>query len=51
MAPALQAGKTASSRATTPMPLFELLHAVRDTTIIDLRESCRQFFKDFPIEH
>jgi hypothetical protein len=31
--------------------LFELLHAVRDTTIVELRDCCRQFFKDFPIEH
>ena len=31
--------------------LYELLHAVRDTTIIELRDCCRQFFKDFPIEH
>lgn len=31
--------------------LAELLHAMRDTTIIELRDCCRQFFKDFPIEH
>jgi len=31
--------------------LYELLHAVRDTTIVELRDCCRQFFKDFPIEH
>jgi hypothetical protein len=30
---------------------YELLHAVRDTTIVELRDCCRQFFKDFPIEH
>jgi hypothetical protein len=32
-------------------PLYELLHAIRDTTIVELRDCCRQFFKDFPIEH
>jgi hypothetical protein len=32
-------------------PLYELLHAVRDNTNLDLRESCAGFFKEFPIEH
>jgi hypothetical protein len=49
-APALKAGKPVIARDDA-YALFELLHAVRDTTIIELRESCRQFFKDFPIEH
>lgn len=31
--------------------LFELLHALRDNTNVDLREACPSFFKDFPIEH
>jgi hypothetical protein len=32
-------------------PLMELLHAVRDSTGVDLRESNGGFFKDFPIDH
>jgi hypothetical protein len=31
--------------------LMELLHAIRDSTIIELRESIPRFFKDYPIEH
>src|SRR5437763_6787228 len=50
MAPGLKAGKTLVARDDA-YALFELLHAIRDTTIIELRDSCRQFFKDFPIEH
>ena len=34
-----------------PTPLWELLHAVRDNTNLDLRENLPRFFKDFPIEH
>ena len=49
-APALKAGKSLVGRDDA-YALWELLHAIRDNTIIDLRESCRQFFKDFPIEH
>ncbi len=49
-APALKAGRPAVAREDA-YALFELLHAVRDNTIIDLRDSARQFFKDFPIEH
>jgi hypothetical protein len=32
-------------------PLMELLHAVLDNANIDLRETSRGFFKDFPIDH
>ena len=32
-------------------PLFELLHAVRDNTMLDLRESSPRFLKDLPIQH
>jgi hypothetical protein len=32
-------------------PLWELMHGLRDSTNIDLRESYPRFFKDFPIEH
>jgi hypothetical protein len=47
--PALKAGRNPIGREDG-YPLFELLHAIRDNTIIDLRESSRQFFKDYPIE-
>src|SRR3954471_5904504 len=50
MAPGLKTGKTLVARDDA-YALFELLHAIRDTTIVELRDSCRQFFKDFPIEH
>jgi hypothetical protein len=49
-APGLKAGKTLIARDDA-YALFELLHAVRDSTILELRDSCRVFFKDFPIEH
>jgi len=32
-------------------PLWELMHCLRDSTNIDLRESYGKFFKEFPIEH
>jgi hypothetical protein len=50
MSPGLKSGKTLVAR-NDAYALFELLHAVRDNTIIELRDSSRQFFKDFPIEH
>ena len=50
IAPALNAGKNVISRDDA-YALWELLHAVRDSTNLDLRESCRKFFKEFPIEH
>jgi hypothetical protein len=50
MSPALVAGKTVVPRDDA-YALFELLHVLRDNTILDLRESVPQFFKDFPIEH
>ncbi len=49
-APALLAGKTAISRDDA-YALFEMLHALRDNTVLDLRETTPQFFKDYPIEH
>src|SRR5262249_15321323 len=48
--PALDAGRMAISRDDA-YPLFELLHALRDTTVLDLRESAPRFFKDYPIDH
>jgi hypothetical protein len=50
MAPALEKGRSVVARDDA-YPLFELLHAMRDSTTLDLRERCPQFFKDFPIEH
>src|SRR5262245_49110772 len=32
-------------------PLLEFLHAMRDNTLIELRESYPRFFKDYAIEH
>lgn len=49
-ATALRDGRTVISRDDA-YPLFEMLHAVRDNTNLELRECCTQFFKDFPIEH
>jgi len=48
--PALQAGRAAISRDDA-YALFEMLHALRDNTVLDLREAAPQFFKDYPIEH
>jgi hypothetical protein len=50
MAPALQNGRGVAARDDA-YPLFELLHAMRDSTTLDLREGCPRFFKNFPIEH
>jgi hypothetical protein len=50
MVPALQAGKSVVARDDA-YALWELLHAVRDNTNLDLRENVPRFFKDFPIEH
>jgi hypothetical protein len=50
MAPALEKGRGVVARDDA-YPLFELLHAMRDNTMLDLRESCAKFFKSFPIEH
>ena len=48
--PALKSGRGAIGRDDA-YPLFELLHAIRDSTNLDLREAVPRFFKDFPIEH
>jgi hypothetical protein len=50
MAPALTGGNSVVPRDDA-YALFELLHVLRDNTILDLREAAVQFFKDFPIEH
>jgi len=48
--PALKAGKSVVGRDDA-FPLWEMMHALRDSTNIDLREAVPRFFKDFPIEH
>ena len=50
MVPALHAGRSVVARDDA-YPLYEMLHAVRDNTLLDLRESAPGFFKEFPIEH
>jgi hypothetical protein len=50
MLPALKNGANAISRDDA-YPLWELMHAIRDNTNIDLRETVPKFFKDYPIEH
>jgi len=50
MAPALNGGHSVVPREDA-YALWELLHALRDNTNLDLRECCRKFFKEFPIEH
>ena len=50
MLPALKNGANAISRDDA-YPLWELMHAIRDNTNIDLRETLPKYFKDFPIEH
>jgi hypothetical protein len=46
----LKSGRAAVQRGDA-YPLYELLHAFRDNTNIDLREPVGQFFKEYPIEH
>ncbi len=48
--PALKQGHAVIARDDA-YPLFELLHALRDSTMLDLREPMVEFFKDFPIQH
>lgn len=50
MVPALRSGKSVVARDDA-YALWELLHAIRDNTNLDLRETYPRFFKDFPIEH
>lgn len=50
MAPALNRGQDVVPRRDS-YALWELLHVIRDNTNLDLRESARKFFKQFPIEH
>jgi len=48
LAPALAAGRSAIAREDF-YALYEMLHAIRDNLIIDLRESAPAFFKDLPV--
>ena len=50
IAPALKAGKFRYTREESHA-LFELLHAVRDNTNIDLREDAAKYFKELPAYH
>jgi hypothetical protein len=48
--PALRSGRNVISRDDA-YPLLELLHAIRDNTLLELRESFPKFFRDYAIEH
>jgi hypothetical protein len=50
LVPALKGGRDVIARDDS-YPLLELLHAMRDNTNVELRESFPRFFKDFPIAH
>jgi hypothetical protein len=50
MAPALREGRDVIPREDA-YDLFEMLHAVRDNTNLDLRESAPAFFRDYPTVH
>jgi hypothetical protein len=50
IAPVLKAGKFRYTREESHA-LFELLHAVRDNTNIDLREDAAKYFKELPAYH
>jgi hypothetical protein len=50
MGPGLKAGKDLFSRDDA-YAMWEMLHVIRDSTNVDLREAAILFFKEFPIEH
>jgi hypothetical protein len=50
IAPALPAGQALAGQADD-YALWEILHAIRDNTNLDLRDSVPRFFKSFPVEH
>ena len=50
IAPALAAGRPVVAREDA-YPLYELMHAIRDNTTLELRDSARLFFKSYPTEH
>jgi hypothetical protein len=49
IAAALNSGRDAISD-NDALPLYELFHAIRDSTNLDLREDSREVFTSFPIE-
>ncbi len=48
--PGLAAGRATIARDDA-YPLFEFLHAIRDSTILDLRAEAPRYFRNFPLEH
>jgi hypothetical protein len=50
LAPALKSGSAALARDDA-YPFWELLHALRDTANLELRDDAPDYFRDFPIEH
>jgi hypothetical protein len=50
VAPGLAAGRAMVTRDDA-YALYELMHVLRDNTSIDLRDSARPFFRNFPTEH
>ncbi|HTX35698.1 MAG TPA: hypothetical protein VME43_11770 [Bryobacteraceae bacterium] len=50
LVPAIKQGRSVIARDDA-YALYELLHALRDNTLLDLREPVPEFFKDFPIQH
>ncbi len=48
VAPALNAGQSVIPRADV-YALFELLFAIRDSSNVDLRESCPRYFRELPV--
>lgn len=50
VAPALESGRDPFSRDEDALALFELLHVIRDSANIDLREACPRYFLSLPVE-
>ena len=50
MVPELASGRATLARDDA-YPLFEFLHAMRDSTILDLREELPRYFRNLPLEH
>ncbi len=48
--PGLAGGRAAIARDDA-YPLFEFLHAMRDSTILDLRDDAPRYFRNFPLAH
>jgi hypothetical protein len=50
LVPSIKQGRSMIARDDA-YALYELLHALRDNTMLDLREPVPEFFKDFPVQH